>query len=171
MSAERPRTRARPRSVQPGSGSDVRRPVLAASSGAPRLPFVLLIIGVLTAGLVGLLLLNTATASGSFREHDLQQQGSDLSVRAQSLQRDVGALDTSEALAAAARRLGMVPGGPPVFLVIRSDGRSTVIGTPIGATAPPPPQPPPPTAHPTTAQPRATAPRTTAHAPARGGHR
>jgi cell division protein FtsB len=121
----------------------VRWLVAPAPHRAPRTPFVLLILGLLGFGLVGLLLLNTATASGSFREQALQQQNSDLTLKQQELQRAVGALDTPQALASAAAKLGMVPGGDPAFLVHEPNGQWKVMGNPTPATAPPAPPPPP----------------------------
>lgn len=121
----------------------VRWLVAPSAHRAPRTPFVLLILGLLGFGLVGLLLLNTATASGSFREQALQQRNSDLTLQQQELQREVGALDTPQALASAAAKLGMVPGGDPAFLVHEPNGQWKVMGDPTPATAPPAPPPPP----------------------------
>lgn len=121
----------------------VRWLVAPSPHRAPRTPFVLLILGLLGFGLVGLLLLNTATASGSFREQALQQRNSELTLKQQELQRAVGALDTPQALASAAAKLGMVPGGDPAFLVRESNGQWKVMGNPTPATAPPAPPPPP----------------------------
>jgi cell division protein FtsB len=152
--AERKSTRARRNSLS-GRSRTTRtttstRPkaqpaVRPRSTTAARMPFVLLIVGLLSAGLVTLLLLNTATASGSFTESSLSDRNAKLTLQQQELERTVGALNTPEGLAAAAARLGMVPGGDPVFLVIKPDGSSKVVGTPTPATAPPAPQPPPPT--------------------------
>src|SRR3978361_1090226 len=53
----------------------VARPVLAlvpTPARARRAPFVALVLGILLAGLVGLLLLNTASAQDAFRLHRLQ---------------------------------------------------------------------------------------------------
>lgn len=127
-------------------------PVVRRGSHAARMPFVLLIVGLLTAGLVTLLLLNTATASGSFTESELSDRNAALTLQQQELERTVGALNTPDGLAAAAAKLGMVPGGDPVFLLIKPDGSSKIIGTPAPATAPPAPQPPPPTNPPASPQ-------------------
>ncbi|MGI8869265.1 MAG: hypothetical protein ACR2F6_10555, partial [Mycobacteriales bacterium] len=77
-------------------------------TGAPRAPFVLLVIALLGVGLVVLLLVNTAMATGSFTERTLQTKNDALSLQKQQLERSVQGLDTPQSLAAAAARLGMV---------------------------------------------------------------
>ncbi len=78
-----------------------------------RAPFVLLILALITAGLVGLVLLNTAINENAFRLHKLQQSQQRLDLSEQQLQRDVAELQSSGALDAAAKRLGLVPAGRP----------------------------------------------------------
>jgi hypothetical protein len=102
------------------------------------MPFVVVIVAILTVGLVGLLLLNTALAQGSFRMHDLQRQTAALQDREQQLQVDVDAANNPARLAVAAHHLGLVPAKDPGFLRL-SDGR--VLGAPQAATAPPKKQP------------------------------
>jgi cell division protein FtsB len=135
--ARPPALAERARQAAENAPRPVRWLVAPTPHRAPRTPFILLILGLLGFGLVGLLLLNTATASGSFREQALQQQNSDLTLKQQELQRAVGALDTPQALASAAAKLGMVPGGDPAFLVHQPDGQWKVMGNPTPATAPP----------------------------------
>ncbi|HEY2172990.1 MAG TPA: hypothetical protein VGH85_04180 [Mycobacteriales bacterium] len=182
------------RRTSAGDGpSPVRRSLSAAmpaSSGAPRRPFVILIVALLVAGLVLVLLINTANAGASFRQSSLQQRNDTLGIRQQQLAQQVDTLDTPQSLSTAARRLGMVPGGDPAFLLLLPDGASKVLGSPAPATAPPPPPPPPPdktavskkkpatqhrgTAHPTghpTGHPTAHSTHTATHQPAQGGHR
>jgi hypothetical protein len=102
------------------------------------MPFVLLVVGLLACGLVGLLLLNTALAQGSFRIHDLESKSSALSIREQRLQLAVDTAGTPRSLAKAARNLGLVPAHDPGFLRL-VDGR--VLGDPKPATSPLPPAP------------------------------
>ncbi|HEX3812526.1 MAG TPA: hypothetical protein VHX59_06755 [Mycobacteriales bacterium] len=123
---------------------------------------MLLIIGLLVFGLVGLLLLNTATASSSFRERSLQDRNNALTLRQQALQREVSAMDAPQALAKAAAGLGMVPGPDPAFLELLKNGSSKIIGDP-GATADPVPPPPAPTATPTPTQRKTTQHKATQH--------
>lgn len=101
----------------------------------PRAPFVALIVGLLAAGLLGLLLLNTVIAEDSFRLHALQQSGTSQELRQQRLQRDIDALEAPNALAARARAMGMVPAGNPAFIRL-SDGK--VLGVPTPAKSPTP---------------------------------
>ena len=101
---------------------------------APRTPFVIVIVAILAAGLVGLLLLNTALAQGSFRMHDLQRQTAALQDREEQLQVAVDAANDPARLAAAAHHLGLVPAEDPGFIRL-SDGR--LLGAPVPATAPP----------------------------------
>ena len=160
VAASRTATKAAPRTARTtGRTGAVRTPVPPRKPAlwwvaptprrAPRTPFVLLIIGVLGCGLVALLLLNTATASGSFRERSLQDKNSDLTLRQQALQREVSALEAPGALAKAAAALGMVPGPDPAFLVLGQDGSAKVVGDPEASASVPPPPPPTTVASPT----------------------
>lgn len=105
----------------------------ASVSRASRTPFVVLLVGLLGAGLLGLLALNTVLAEGAFRLHSLEQQAAELATREQVLQRQVESLRAPGSLAQRARGLGMVDGGPPVHLRL-SDG--AVLGTPVAGVAP-----------------------------------
>lgn len=98
----------------------VRNPVRKA----PKMPFVLLVVGILGFGLVGLLLLSTQRAQASFRLADLQKQGATLQDQEQALQRLVEHDQDPGTLAARATALGMVPDPTAGFL--SPDG--TVLG-------------------------------------------
>ncbi|OIV38167.1 hypothetical protein BIV57_07250 [Mangrovactinospora gilvigrisea] len=88
----------------------------AGSTTAARLPFVLLMVGLLVSGLVGLLLLNTALNSGSFRLSALQQETKRKEDAAEGLRQRIQQESAPGALAKRAGSLGMVPGGAPAFL-------------------------------------------------------
>jgi hypothetical protein len=88
---------------------------------------VLLVVGILVVGLLGLLALNTLLAQGSFQLHTLQNHSTELAEREQLLQQQVAAAEEPTALALAAAKLGMVPGGAPLFL---SSEDGTVLGDP-----------------------------------------
>lgn len=120
---------------------------------APRTPFVVLVLALLAGGLVALLLLNAAGVANSDRQRMLRKDMAELQIREQQLTREVSTMEAPGALAAAARRLGMVPGGESAFLVLLPDGSARVVGTPSVATVPPPPPSPPPS---TTASPDPT---------------
>jgi cell division protein FtsB len=101
-----------------------------------RTPFVVLVVVLLALGLLGLLMLNTALNENSFELAKLQQQTSTLTDQQQALQQEIDRRSAPDALDNAARRLGMVPGGDPAFLL--DDGK--VIGTPEPAKDSPPVQ-------------------------------
>lgn len=112
-------THPRPRrTTRPGAApSRARLAALpAARAHAPRAPFVLLIVGLLGLGLLALLLLNTASAQDAFRLSDLQRQSKALADQEQTLTRQSADLSDPANVAAAASKLGMVPGAVPIFL-------------------------------------------------------
>ena len=114
-----------------------RRPAL--SLVAPRrahlhgAPFVAVLVSMLVAGLLGLLVLNTVLAQGSFALFGLRTDNRVLADREQSLLREVEALRSPQALAARATEMGMVQGAVPAFLRL-SDG--VVLGTDVAALPP-----------------------------------
>jgi hypothetical protein len=88
----------------------------AVTGKAARGPFLIVVVAMLAAGLLGLLALNTLLAQDAFRLHELQASGKALDEREQALEKEVEALQAPASLAARATALGMVPGGPPAFL-------------------------------------------------------
>lgn len=124
----------------PARGVPSRRPPLRLvpppAVGAPRTPFVLLVLMLLGGGLVALLLLNAAAVANSNRQQSLRDDTNALRIREQQLIREVSALDAPGALAAAAAKLGMEPGGAPAFLIIGPDGTARVAGKPTPAPEP-----------------------------------
>lgn len=106
----------------------VPRPARAAA----RLPFVALVVGLLGAGLIGLLLLNTGMERGAFKVTALRAQVAALDIRQQALQLQVAALQDPQAVAERAQRLGMVPNVSPAFLDLRT---GKVLGTSVPATS------------------------------------
>lgn len=87
---------------------------------APRVPFVVLVVAVLGAGLVGLLLLNTSLERGAYQVTALRDQAAQATLRQQDLQMQVAALQDPQVLARKALALGMVQDGSPAFLSLRS---------------------------------------------------
>ncbi|MFG2140666.1 septum formation initiator family protein [Streptomyces sp. NPDC048650] len=104
--------------------------LLPAGGTAARTPFVLLIVVLLGSGLITLLLLNSALNQGSFELSKLEKETDDLTDEQQALQQEVDTYSAPGALEKRARKLGMVPGGNPAFLL--PDG--TVRGRPSEAT-------------------------------------
>lgn len=83
---------------------------------ARRAPFVALVLVLLAGGLVGLLLLNTASAQDAFRLHTLQSEQASLEQQREALAQSADGLSDPARLAARARALGLVAGGTPIFL-------------------------------------------------------
>ena len=126
--------RALPRALQQtAQRPSYLRLVAARRSSAAKPPFVVVVVLILVTGLLGLLALNTVLAQDAFRLHALQVSSRVLADREQALQRQVADLQSPQSLAARATRLGMVPGGPPAFLVL-PDGK--VLGAPEPGAAP-----------------------------------
>ncbi|MCF3148447.1 septum formation initiator family protein, partial [Streptomyces platensis] len=115
-----------------------------ARGTAARTPFVLLIVVLLGSGLITLLLLNSALNQGSFELSKLEKQTEELTDEQQALQQEVDAYSAPGALEQRARKLGMVPGGTPVFLLPDGTvrGRPSVAGpegAPLSSSAEPSP--------------------------------
>ncbi|MGA5563280.1 septum formation initiator family protein [Streptomyces platensis] len=115
-----------------------------ARGTAARTPFVLLIVVLLGSGLITLLLLNSALNQGSFELSKLERQTEELTDEQQALQQEVDAYSAPGALEQRARKLGMVPGGTPVFLLPDGTvrGRPSVAGpegAPLSSSAEPSP--------------------------------
>lgn len=87
---------------------------------APRVPFVVLVVAVLGAGLVGLLLLNTSLERGAYQETALRDQAAQVTLRQQDLQMQVASLQDPQVLARKAIALGMVQDPSPAFLSLRT---------------------------------------------------
>ncbi|HET8684071.1 MAG TPA: hypothetical protein VFM54_19695 [Micromonosporaceae bacterium] len=101
---------------------------------APRMPFVLLVLSVVIGGVLGVLVLNTKINENAFRLYDLEQRQTTLNVQEEQLQQELAEQESPGNLAAAARRLGLVPAGTPAFIRM-PDGR--VLGVPQPATSQP----------------------------------
>ena len=97
---------------------------------ASRGVFALVVTGLLIAGMVGILVINTSLAQGAFTVSELQGQQATLSQQEQTLAEAVAAAAAPESLEEQARALGMVPSETPVFLSLPG-GR--VIGKPKAA--------------------------------------
>ena len=113
------------------------------TGGRPsRVPFVVLVTGLIVGGLGLLLLLNTASAANEVRRHKLALSDDSIAAQVQQLQNDVAASAAPGNLAQAAAALGMVPAVNPAFLVIGRDGAVHVLGSAAAVTLTPPPAPP-----------------------------
>jgi hypothetical protein len=111
-----PQTRPR-RSTARQPGGRATLALVPPAAHARRAPFVALLLVLLAGGLVGLLLLNTASAQDAFRLHSLQSQQAAIAQQQQAYTGTADGLDDPARLAARAAALGLVPGGVPVFLL------------------------------------------------------
>jgi hypothetical protein len=84
--------------------------------------FLALCVALLLGGFVGVLLLNTAMAKGSYTMKDLQRRSDALSDAQDDLRHALDAVSGPGPLARSARALGMVPAETPAFLRL-SDGK------------------------------------------------
>jgi len=107
-------------------------------SSAAKTPFAVVLVVLLVGGLLGLLLLNTLVAQGSFQLSRLSAESRALQQQEQQLAAEVQQLQAPAGLARRAEKLGMVPGGSPAFLRL-SDGK--VLGKPSKGKKPPAAQP------------------------------
>ena len=93
--------------------------------------FATICIGLLTAGLIALLLLNTALAQGSLALGDLQRESARLSDTAGNLQEDIDRASATGALARSAAEIGMVRMNTRGYIDLST---GTVSGEPEPAT-------------------------------------
>lgn len=105
------------------------------------MPFVVLVIGLLAAGLVSTLWLSTSSAQASYAIGTAQEHNQQLTEQAEGLRRDVASKGSASALAEQAAALGMIPAGDVAHLVVGADGTVTVVGVPKAAAATPDPAP------------------------------
>jgi hypothetical protein len=113
---------------------DLRPRTLAA-----KVPFVVLVIGSLGAGLGLTLWLSTDAAERSYQLGSARQRTELLQQEKEALERDVQEAQSAPALAEAARGLGMIPTRDTAHLVQDPAGNWVVVGTPKPAQGVPPP--------------------------------
>ncbi|MFT4298492.1 MAG: hypothetical protein QM597_02490 [Aeromicrobium sp.] len=106
------------------------RLVTPAQARARRAPFVVVIVAILSVGLVGLIVINTALQDQAFELARLQQQAAALEMQQQQLAYEADRMANPASLADAARSLGMVPNENPVFL---KPDTGEIIGVPTPA--------------------------------------
>lgn len=106
--------------------------VMPRRTAAPRAPFAVLVFLILGAGVVGLLMFNTQMQQASIYATELQQKADRLEARSQALSLALERKRDPQAVAEAARRLGMVSPPVPAMVDLRN---GKVIGTPTAATS------------------------------------
>lgn len=128
------RTPLRERLVVRLASVDLRPRTLAA-----KVPFVVLVIGTLGAGLGITLWLSTDAAERSYQLGTVKQGNRALLQQKEALERDVREAQSAPALAEAARNLGMIPSRDTAHLVQDPAGNWVVVGNPTPAEGVPPP--------------------------------
>ncbi|MDT8914858.1 hypothetical protein [Amycolatopsis sp. PS_44_ISF1] len=95
-----------------------------------RASFVLIMMGLLVAGVASTLWLTTQAIADSYRLEQLRTANATLAESKGRLEREVAKAQSPASLAPAAKQLGMVPGGDPARLVVGADGKTTLVGDP-----------------------------------------
>jgi hypothetical protein len=103
-----------------------------APVSVPRAPFVAMVLVVVITGVVGILVLNTKINENAFRLEALQRQQGKLDRTEAQLTKDLADRESPNSLAAAAKRLGMVPSDRPAFITL-PDGK--ILGVPRPASS------------------------------------
>ncbi len=96
------------RPVQAPGARPAPRPAGARPrSRSPRMPFILLLVGLLGGALVSLLVISTTLAQGAFRITNLQEQNANLARQEQILTNQVAQASNPAVIAKEAEQLGM----------------------------------------------------------------
>jgi len=131
--APQPRPQPQP---QPQPGTSRGGPSAVAPSGTHRLPFVLLLCGLLGGALISALVISTTLAEGSFEIGKLQNSTIAQARQLQSLQEQVAQAQSAAQIASRATELGMRPVGELRFIDLKT-GKLTTDGTDWQAYVPP----------------------------------
>jgi hypothetical protein len=100
----------------------------------PRAPFIAMMLVVVIAGVVGILVLNTKINENAFKLDALQRNQQSLDRTEDGYNRQLANFESPSNLAAAARRLGLVPADSPAFIKL-PDGK--ILGVPRPASGKP----------------------------------
>jgi hypothetical protein len=115
----------------PGSASPLRQagaaPALLGTRGSHRMPFVLLLCGLLGGALVSALVISTTLAEGSFQITNLQHSTSSLAKQRQTLQEEVAQARSAPTIEQRASQLGMRRTGELRFVNLKT-GKVTTDG-------------------------------------------
>nr|CTQ91887.1 Cell division protein FtsL [Kibdelosporangium sp. MJ126-NF4] len=107
---------------------------------------MMLVMGLLVTGVIVTLWLSTQAIADSYRLEKAKKAATELAEQVEVLQREVTNLGSPAMLDELARKQGMIPpSGDPAWLVVRPDGKVTVVGEPKPAAPPAPPSTPAPT--------------------------
>lgn len=123
--------------TQPAQQAQRAQAARAAITGSHRMPFVLLLCGLLGGALVSALVISTTLAEGSFRINKLQDSTSSLARQRQTLEDQVARAQSAPVIAQRASQLGMRRPGELQFVNLKT-GKVTNTGpTWSGAAAAP----------------------------------
>jgi hypothetical protein len=122
----------------PGAAAGAARGRSSAVSfpGTHRLPFVLLLCGLLGGALVSALVISTTLAAGSFEISKLQNSTINQARQLQSLREQVAQAQSAQQIATRATELGMRPVGELRFVDLKT-GKLTTDATDWQAPVPP----------------------------------
>jgi hypothetical protein len=124
------------RLVPPARTAPVRVPTRSRRTARRRAPFVVLLVGLLVATVLGSLLLNTAIAVDSLDATQQRQANAEQAEEVARLEQRVVAANSAAELARAATAHGLVPPGAAAHLVLQPDGSSVLLGTAVPAPDP-----------------------------------
>jgi hypothetical protein len=125
-----------PRHTRPVTGpvtGPVKGTAARPRARSPRMPFILLLVGLLGGALVCLLVISTTLAQGAFRITTLQAQNANLARQQQTLTNEVAQAGNPAVVAAEARQLGMQPNPHLGFIDLKTG--KIVTGKPSSAEA------------------------------------
>jgi hypothetical protein len=117
----------------PGTRPAPRTAGLRPQARAARMPFILLLVGLLGGALVSLLVISTTLAQGAFRITNLQQQNADLARQEQILTNEVAQAGNPAVIAREAEQLGMRPNPRLGFIDLKTG--KIIVGKPSSAEA------------------------------------
>jgi hypothetical protein len=105
----------------PGQAAQPQQPgALAAAAGPHRMPFVLLLCGLLGGALISALVISTTLAEGSFKISKLQDSTSALARQRQALEAQVAQAQSAQVIEERAAQLGMRRAGELRFVNLKT---------------------------------------------------
>lgn len=119
-------------------GSRLTRTGSPITAALTRVPFVALVLLLLSGGVVGVLYLNTISDAAGLRASQSRLAQIDLDTRIEAANKTISAMKDPAHLAAEAKALGLVPPVDAARMQIGADGAVTVIGTPTAVPSPAP---------------------------------
>ncbi|MGZ8180230.1 hypothetical protein ACXVUM_20100 [Williamsia sp. SKLECPSW1] len=146
--AQRALDRRRRRTVQRSTATLVGRPqrsgglarLLASPADAlRRMPFAVLVIGILAVGLALTLWLSTTAAEDSYGLSDARQQNAAGAAQLDALKKSWESFNAAPQLAKKAGELGMIPAKDVARMVVGPDGKIRIVGEPEAAAGAPAP--------------------------------